>query len=213
LGRTIAVAAVFGLAWLGLAGSSGAIGATPVEVGVDDNLFVPKRVTTDLFEPHLRWTWDADGSGGGTTKQSHNVVSRDRLFSSQLMNTGSYELDFSAGTFHYFCGIHSGMTGRVSVAPIAVSGTVSAAGRGGLGVTWAQHGADTGDRYDVRFRVGKGRWRIWKRDTRRGHAEFGHNRKPVRLRSNHRYSFEARSQQGKGEGKRSGWSPKLKLRT
>jgi hypothetical protein len=164
----------------------------------------------------VRWIWGP--SSGGTTGLSHNVVSRDRLFSSEIMTTGTYDLDFSAGSFSYFCGLHRDMTGKVRVGLLGVTG-IAASGTGASrvgprhGVIWAQRGGDTGNRYDVRFRVGKGSWKLWKDDTRRTQADFGHNGNPVKLKRNRRYSLQARSQQGKGEGKRSDWSPKLKVKT
>lgn len=47
----------------------------------------------------------------------HNVVSKDKLFKSPILDTGEhFEFTFkTAGTFDYYCSIHPRMTGQVVV--------------------------------------------------------------------------------------------------
>ncbi len=214
----IAVAAFLGMT---LAGAPAApAGDAPIEIGVEDNYFMPASVSTAVGANDFLWIWDLDGSGGGTTANSHTVTSADGLFGSQLVNTGTYELSASAGSFKYFCVLHADMVGRLRISPtglvaVGIAGQRPAAAgqRRSISVRWASADAETGGRYDVRFRVGKRPWSKWKEDTKRKRGIFGRHRAPVRVKPDRKYSFEARSQRGKGEGHRSGWSPVLELRT
>jgi plastocyanin len=214
----IAVAAILGMT---LAGAPAArAGDAPIEIGIEDNYFKPASVSTTVGANHFVWIWDLDGSGGGTTANAHTVTSADGLFGSELMDSGTYELSASAGSFKYFCVLHADMVGTLRVAPTGVValGTarrtaLPAAERRSISLRWAPGDARTGDRFDVRFRVGKRPWSKWKEDTKRLRGTFGRHRRPVRVKPDRKYSFKARSQRGGGEGRRSGWSPVLKLQT
>jgi plastocyanin len=189
--------------------ASAGVGGLPVQIGVDDQLFSPKSPKVGLPIEDVLWTWDADGSGAGTTDTAHNVVSFDRLFQSPLQSSGTYELTVSAGTFRYYCVLHREMSGKLRVAPYAAVAAAHASP--GAKVIFASREAETGDRYDVRAKAGKGKWRFLKEDTRRRSLKI----KPKQLRAKSKrrrpVTVQVRSQKGKGEQKRSDWSPKLKL--
>jgi hypothetical protein len=74
-------------------------------------------------------------------------------------------------------------------------------------VLWAAPESETGKRFEVRYRAGKGEWETWLEDTSRRSAVFGRNRKPSRIRDGVEFRFEARTLRTKR--KRSGWSPPL----
>jgi plastocyanin len=166
----------------------------------DTNTFNPPSATLDLGAGSFDWEW---GAGGVGTLDLHNVVQDDGLFSSgdAVRNEpDGFSVTASAGAYPYYCVIHLGMEGDVSVRP--VSGTAT---KKGARVTWATDTTTTGNRYDVRYKDGK-KWKPWRKKTSKLSATFGRKGKPVKLKK--RVKLQARSRAGKS---RSDWSPTLVL--
>ncbi len=145
------------------------------------------------------------------TDDGHNVVSNHGLFDSgpASVDQPDYLLAPSAGSYKYFCEVHSdgkqGMIGRVAVRPAEGNAPPD----GGYRVAWATDATRTGDSFDLRYRVGDGKWRSWKEGTERLRAVFGNGGTPVEVNPAQTYRFEARSQKAGMPSKRSGWSPAL----
>ena len=79
-------------------------------------------------------------------------------------------------------------------------------------VVWALTGTNTGNQFDVRYRVGTaGTWKMWKNDVAARQGVFGLNGTPVVVSPGHTYQFQARSQ--KTPTQPSGWSPTLMVTT
>jgi plastocyanin len=199
MARRIAVVLV-GVSLLLPASASGGT----AEIAIHDNYFSPpsRRI---VVGGSVHW-FRAPGSGG-----VHNVREDGWLFESPATPTdGPLDVTFvfSAGTFHFFCETHgsplgaaeTGMAGFIRV-PVSLSPLPS-----GLPFTvrWATAASETGQAYDVQFRVGSDGWRTWKKDTTNNRGVFGRDGAPVRVRDGVRYSFRARSQDGPNA---SGWSP------
>jgi plastocyanin len=168
-----------------------------VEVG--DNFFDPDTVAGAHPGEAVRWDWVG-------TSATHNVRQVRGLFRSPLSNEPGtmYTRTFSAGTFPYECEIHAPfMAGTVKV-QVWQGATPS-----GLPlIKWAFPNSDTGNAFDVQFRVGDGRWRPWRTDTLKLQGAFGRNDRPVRFNPAREYWFRARSQKGVNTpAKISGWSP------
>jgi plastocyanin len=170
--------------------------ATPAEAGrVDiqvhnDDRFVPDDVGNQVGDT-VRWFSEG-------TDNPHNVREDGELFDSGVatMLPFTYDVVFSAGTFHYYCEVHGsefgGMDGLVRI-PVRINRAPD-----GLPFTvrWASTASETGSVYDVQFRVGSGDWRNWRTDTITLSGVFGRNRNPVRVRDGVLYRFRARSQEG-----------------
>jgi plastocyanin len=178
--------------------------AGTAEIAIHDNYFSPTSRRVGVGGS-VRWFRASDSNG------YHNVREDGWLFESGAP-TGDpidYSVVFSAGTFHFFCETHGGPLGgmdgfvRVPVSidrfPVGLPFTVR----------WATGASVTGSAYDVRFRVGSGRWRTWKTDVTNNKGVFGKDAKPVRVRDGVRYSFRARSQDGPNASR---WSPVVSLR-
>jgi plastocyanin len=179
------------------------IGAVPAAAGtanvdVADSAFSPDAIGNQVGDAVL---WSSDG-----TIFQHNVREDGQLFRSGAPTSMPFDFTvvFSAGTFHYYCEIHGspdgGMDGLVRI-PVAIARAPA-----GLPFTvvWATEASETGDSYEVQFRVGSGDWRRWRRNTTVLNGVFGRNRAPVRVRDGVRYSFRARSREG---GVTSRWAP------
>ena len=82
--------------------------ATSVEVKIDNFSFSPVTLTVPVGTT-VTWTNRDD--------IPHTVVSTDGVFKSKVLDTDEkFSFTFSkAGTFPYFCSIHSKMTGKVVV--------------------------------------------------------------------------------------------------
>lgn len=187
------------------------------EITVGDNFFRPDAVSADVSpagETTFHWEWGPAGLGSANL---HNVNQDDRLFRSGApKRTGSYDLTASAGTYHYYCEVHGfpggGQDGTLKVRPVVFpvaardGGAVSSGAAPVFDVRWASDQTETGDRYDVRYRVKGKKWRTWKEDTEQPSAIFGANG-PVPAKAGKTYEIKARSQKGKGEKKRSSFSP------
>jgi plastocyanin len=182
----------------------GSVGAATRQVVIADNSFTPKRVDIRVGDL-VRWARDGGAFG------EHNVrqVNRRPIFYSgaPTSNSGfSFRRRFSAGAFNYKCDIHGPiMSGLVRV-PVAVRRAPAGVN---FGVQWATGRTNTGGRYDVQFRVGSGKWRPWRTNTKSVKGVFGKGGRPVRVTNGKRYSLRARSQAKKSE---SDWSPVRRTR-
>ena len=223
--RALLLLTVAGVGSLALAISANAWIVTEITVEAGgENRFGPRKVTQQIPEVVFQWNWN----GIDPTAREHNVRQDKRLFYSGPPTTeDSFQRSISAGTFHYYCEVHGsrsgGMDGKVKVRPASLSAPdpedrsfpVQWAIAGKASGVSARRGGgvptETGDRFDVRFKVEDGRWRIWKRDTRKVKAQFGRNDNPVHVRNGREYKFKARSQKGSNDNKVSGWSPKLTI--
>jgi plastocyanin len=188
-----------GLAVLAVPGS--AAGSVTITL-TNDNTFSPPSAGLALGDGAFDWQW---GPGGAGLLDLHNVVSDDALFTSGepvASRPGGFSVTASAGTYPYFCQLHFGMEGVVSVTPVLGP---TDTGQGPIRLSWASPDTTTGDSYDVRYRTGK-KWKKWKKDTGKLSGVFGKRKKPVKVKSGRSYRFEARSRSG---NHRSDWSPEL----
>lgn len=133
--------------------------------------------------------WLASGA------DAHSVTSDQLLFDTGQPRAGvDFTRTFSAGTFGYHCRKHGdqGMVGVVTVPP-----RVAAAPRGlPFTVTWATAASNTGNRYDVQYKVGSGAFKTWLSKTAARSAVFGARSKPVRVLRGKTYTFKVRSRAG-----------------
>lgn len=203
LEAAVAAAASVAMLLVGAAVGQGAL----VNITVDDNFFDP---AVDTFEfpanPDVRWDWNfPDG-----TDNRHNVVSKRGMFrSGNPKRNGEFDLAASAGKYAYYCEVHrgDGMKGKVNIVPGAVTVTVSS-----IEVAWAIPENTTGKRFDVRYKIDGGKYKYWKRNTKKLNGVFGGpNDKPAAVDFDaHDYSFQARSRKGPPKKKKiSGFSPPL----
>ncbi len=182
----------------------------PVPVAVKDNKFKPDALALPLGV-QIQWNW-ADDVGN-----AHNVRQDSSLFTSGAP-TDDPNTTFlrrpSAGTFHYFCEVHGskrgGMDGVIRVKPFM---TAAGGADDEFTVVWVNGTSDTGDQFDVRYRVGKKskKFKPWLTDTSLGQAVFGAGDSPVDVKPGKAYYFRARSQNSSNPSKPSGWSPTLKV--
>jgi plastocyanin len=206
--KRVAVACAVALAAVLIPGvSSGAL----VNITIEDDQFVPANASFNFLEsPSENVVWDWDQLNGGTDND-HNVVQKRGLFrSGNLKDSGTFELQASAGKYQYYCENHraQGMKAKVNIIPAVDDITLDS-----VRVIWAVPESKTGKRFDVRYRVdgaGGGNWEIWKSQTRKRNLTFGGAQdKPIDFDlTMHDYEFSARSQKGQpSKRKRSGWSP------
>jgi plastocyanin len=165
-------------------------------VAVSDNAFTPSDLSIALGGS-VRWSRAAGSTG------NHNVTEVGGIFTSGAPTTGTieYTRTFSAGTFHYWCAIHTtGMQGYVRVkaktgaAPTGLPFTV----------TWASATTNTGTLFDVQYKIGAGAWTNWKVDTTSFKGVFGKSGSPVTVVAGTKYTFRVASQSGTAT---SLWSP------
>jgi plastocyanin len=185
-------------------------GPTPL-IDVTDDEFTPEEMTIVVANGGVAWGWNA------LNDHQHNVVQDRKLFNSgpPVLTRPAYELDPSAGTFPYYCSLHGnpgglGMSGTVKVAPAA--GPFRRARRGDIviPIRWASDSTETGDQFDVQYKVDDGKWKDWRKNTSKKTGSFGENGKPVRVRPGKTYRIRARSEKSSNpKKKRSGWSPAL----
>jgi plastocyanin len=198
-----AAAAAVGLGLIGATVAQSAL----VNISVEDNEFVPAVATFEFAaNPDVSWDWNfPDG-----TANDHNVVSKRGLFRSGNPKTnGDFDLAASAGKYAYYCENHrsDGMKGKVNILPNANDVAVDA-----IEVEWAIPENTTGKRFDVRYKIDDGKFKYWKRNTKKMSGLFGGpNAKPVEVNlDEHDYSFQARSRKGPpSKHKISGFSPPL----
>jgi plastocyanin len=180
--------------------------ATTVTVAPNNtNTYGPKNVTKTVGTGEIHWQWGSSGS----TVSAHNVRQDNKLFFSGQPTTsdpGGYSVVPSAGSFHYYCDLHGssagGMAGTINVRPLIFNKTGSS-----FRVEWATGANQTGDAFDVRYRVDGGTWKIWKSGATIGQATFGANNRPIHVTSSHTYDIQARSKKQANPSKVSGWSP------
>ena len=200
--RCLAAAATF-VAALAATASGGAL---PTSIQFGDTFFDPKRapvIATQPGQPEAVWE-RASGS-----ILAHNVRQDDRLFRSGAPRgpafTG-YDVDLSAGTYHYYCENHGspagGMNGLVRVRP-AAGGASPATEQ----IVWGDAQARRVDRYLVQFRAQGSRWRTWKRKTRRLQGIFGKQDQPISPQLGATYQVRVRSFVAKNPPKGSRFSP------
>jgi plastocyanin len=177
----------------------------------NSNTFGPKAVTKNVGAGSIHWQWGTNG----TTFAAHNVRQDNKLFySGPLTNSkpSGYTITPSAGTFHYYCELHGsptgGMAGTISIRPTIFNKTVSS-----FGVKWSPGTNQTGNRFDVRYRVDGGTWKTWKNDVTTAQAIFGASNLPVHVAPGHTYEVEARSEKATNLTKPSGWSPLARVVT
>lgn len=124
---------------------------------------------------------------GGT----HNVRSATGMFVTDA-SQWPYSRVFSAGTFGYYCEIHSGMSGKVRIKP-----TMSHAPDGSpFTVRWATGSTNTGSQFKVQYRVDGGSWKTWRSSTSGVDGVFGQGGAPTTVVSGRSYGFRVKSISG-----------------
>jgi plastocyanin len=171
------------------------------------DLFSPELVTGNVNGDYVfEWTW-----GAGTTDE-HNVREDSKLFYSGEPTDASepFDISGSAGTFHYYCEVHGsksgGMDGEIVLRPNLGFPVPDPEV---INILWASSDSETGNQYDVQYKVGKRDWKYWKKNTANGGALFGKNGKPVTVNPDKVYKVRARSEKASNPKRRSGWSPAL----
>jgi plastocyanin len=177
----------------------------------NQNTFGPKSVTKNVGAGSIHWQWGTSGS----TFAAHNVRQDAKLFySGALTNSkpAGYTITPSAGSFHYYCELHgsptSGMAGTIRIKPAIFNQTATS-----FGVRWSPGTNQTGNAFDVRYRVDGGTWKTWKSHVAAAQATFGANNSPVHVGAGHTYEVQARSEKSTDLSKRSGWSPSARVQT
>jgi plastocyanin len=204
MGATVALLAVPALAF----------GRATTTVTVESggfNQFGPKTVTKNVGGGAIHWRWSTDG----TTFALHNVRQDSKLFySGQLTrnNPSGFDVLPSAGSFHYYCELHGsrtgGMAGTIKIRPQIFNKTASS-----FGVKWAPLSSNSGGKFDVRYRIDGGTWKVWKNDVTGRRATFGANNKPVHVTAGHTYDIQGRSEKSTNTSAVSGWSPTARVTT
>ena len=187
--------------------------AAATQIEVDDNFYAPDNAPTRNLSSGASFTWVR---ASGATRP-HNVRQDFALFNSGAPTSGpiNFSIRASAGTYHYYCTIHStgsgGMDGVVRVRPIFNLNPTGAP----FTVFWALGGTaptNTGNQFDVRYRVGTSTtWRFWRNDTSARSGVFGQSNQPVQVLSGRTYHLQARSQKASAPNQPSGWSPTLSV--
>jgi plastocyanin len=183
---------------------------TNVEL-TDSNTYAPGNVTKNVGAGAIHWQWGTDG----TTFAAHNVRQDNKLFySGRLTNSkpAGYTITPSAGSFHYYCELHGsptgGMAGTIKIRPAIFNKTATS-----FGVRWSPGTDQTGNAFDVRYRVDGGAWKTWKNHVVAAQGIFGAGGKPVPVRPGHTYDVQARSEKTSNVSKASGWSPSARVQT
>jgi plastocyanin len=177
-------------------------GFVSVDIAILDSFrFDPEKPPAEALGAHFHWTHPA-------TFTPHTVTQDAKLFNATAApdNSIDFEIVPSAGTYHYYCAFHKslGMTGVIKVRPLVDNDPT---GSLAFTVTWANDSLDTGNAFDVRYRVNGGDWATWKDDTQLHQAVFGINDRPVRASARKTYQFEVRSEKKLKPSKHSDWSP------
>jgi plastocyanin len=186
--------------------AAGMLAATPVAAvtttvnATNSKTFTPAAVTSAVGGG-VHWQ--------GTPAEEHSVTQDAGVFNSGAPRANlDFTRKFSAGTFAYHCTKHgtltSGMRGTVRVAPQ----TLPAPAGLNFTVKWAAAGTNTGNRFDVMYRVGSGPWKTWRNGTSARSMVFG-GAGSVAVARGKSYSFKVRS--GSGAGK-SDFSPAKSFR-
>jgi hypothetical protein len=188
---------------------------TFADITISDDDFTPDGATQSgatrkPLGSSFIWKWGTNAAG---TTNFHNVRQNKNLFASGDTATSSppFSTTPSAGSFPYFCTVHSGlgMTGTVEVIPIR--DPLNEPDGLPFRIAWDDPGTTTtASKFDVRYRVNGGKLKTWLDDTKKPGAVFGKNDRPVRLKQSAVYEFQVRSQ--KGRRAKSGFSPMLPVR-
>ena len=202
--RFLLVLTVVGLAYASVAAAAAS------QIKIDDNFFAPDAPPVRNVVAGASFQWQ---SAPGSNLR-HNVRQDSKLFYSGIPTSANinFSISASAGTYHYYCEEHGssggGMDGVVKVRP-----TFNANPTGlPFTVTWALLGTNTGNQFDVRYRVGTaGAWILWKNNVAARSAIFGQNGLPVQVMPGRTYQFQASSQ--KTPTQPSGFSPVLTVGT
>jgi plastocyanin len=177
----------------------GSVEAAPMQVVISDNSFTPRNVRVAVGGV-VHWSRSGEAFGTHNVRQSNR---RPIFYSGAVTDNPnfSFKRRFSAGEFRYKCDLHGLIMKGVVRAPVAIRRAPAGLN---FGVSWATGRTNTGSRFDVQFRVGSGRWRAWRANTKSAKGVFGKGGRPVRVVNGKRYSFRARSQKKRSE---SDWSP------
>jgi plastocyanin len=174
------------------------------------DLFSPELVNANVNEDYVfDWTW-----GAGTSAE-HNVRQDSKLFYSGEPTDARepFSVSGSAGTFHYYCEVHGsksgGMDGEIALRPNFGMPPLKRGGQPVVNILWASSDSETGNQYDVQYKVGKHDWKYWKKNTAKPSGLFGKNGKPVSVNLDKGYKVRARSEKASNPKRRSGWSPPL----
>ncbi len=192
-------------ATLGVACAAPATAGTPLGIDVYDWFFSPEAGEQSVTGPGISWNWNG---GGGNTQDDHNVREDSRMFRSPLQDTGTFQISASAGTYHYYCEPHlesNDMEGELKITPAYVP----LANPDELRIVWSNGDDDTGDRFDVRYKVGDGQFKTWKNDTAKSAQRFGRLDQPVDVKPGKTYTFKARTGVAAKPSKQSMYSPLL----
>jgi len=183
---------------------------TSVEL-TDSNTYTPPNVTKNVGAGAIHWEWGTSGH----TFAAHNVYQDQKLFSSGSLTNNKpagYTVTPSAGSFHYYCQLHGspsgGMAGTIKIRPTVFNRTATS-----FGVRWSPGTNQTGNRFDVRYRVDGGKWKTWKSHVAAAQAVFGGSGVPVNVKPGHTYEVQARSEKSTNLSKASGWSPSARVTT
>jgi plastocyanin len=187
---------------------------TTITVSPNNSLsFGPKVVTKNVGAGDIHWRWGTTGH----TSFAHDVRQDNNLFSSGkpvASNPSGFTIIPSAGSFHYYCTLHgspgasNGMVGTINIKPAIFSKTASS-----FGVKWSPGTNQTGNRFDVRYRVDGGAWKTWRNHVATAQAIFGAGNSPVHVGPGHTYEVQARSEKSTNLSKPSGWSPSARVVT
>jgi plastocyanin len=189
--------------------ASALAGPPPNPVGVEDDKFTP-ATSSQLLGSSTNWDWDDD------VTNKHNVREDSKLFYSHALTDdpgANFSAVIASGTYHYYCESHgsknpdlpNNMDGVVKVKPQMVP-TVKDQFRVDFGNTGAGN-----VRWDVQYRVGKGRFKSWLKNTTSTFSIFGEGDNPVDVKPGKTYSIRARTESVGNDERRSGWSPALKV--
>ena len=185
--RRLTRGAALGAVLTGLLATSVSAATIDVEA-TEAKTFSPSGVATTAGNS-VHWF----GTPGGT--EEHSVRQNAGIFDSGNPQTGlNFSRNFSAGTFPYHCEKHvgQGMVGRITVKPQVLTAPTGLP----FTVKWASTASNTGNTFDVQYRIGSGTWRNWFSDTSARSAVFGNRSRPVRLARGKTYSFRVWSQAG-----------------
>jgi plastocyanin len=176
-----------------------AFGRAATTVKVENNFFQPANPAKTVGAGAITWQWQPGAF-------SHNVRQDVKLFYSGQPSDAphSFSVVPSAGAFHYYCEVHrfQGMQGTIKIKPQIFNPTATS-----FGVRWALSSSKTGGKFDVRYRVNGGTWKVWKNDTKSRQATFGATNKPVKVVAGSTYDVQVRSEKTNKPSQKSGWSP------
>ena len=189
-----------------------AFGRATTTVTVSPNgsfTFGPKTVTKNVGAGAIHWRWGTNG----TTTVAHNVRQDVKLFRSGAPTShdaNGFDVVPSAGSFHYYCEIHRsfGMQGTINIRPQIFNKSANS-----FGVRWSTGSRDTGGKFDVRYRVDGGAFKVWKNDVTATQATFGAGNAPVQVAPGHTYDIQARSEKASNTSQAGDWSPAARVTT